>query len=291
MGGRPFPFIVIDLGLALLAAKPALFDQFCQGENIVFTADDFIDPRSSDAIAALGAVPELEGARSAFVSICEGPASAVPSLGDFYAACGMVLTEDGAFSSGLLQFVIEQPWERNRLNLGKARPAEEASKQARPVERASKQAKPAYRGVYPMYDAHKFPPVLDAPIGEKIELIGQINTVKYGKTKYDDPFIFINFTDWREYGIKLIFWSEDIEACKHKLPSNEWIGKWVSALGLVDESYFNKHYFTMQYSITIHYLSQIHFISESKAYRRLGYQVEDPVLAEGRKPSNTELLG
>ncbi|AEJ18282.1 nucleic acid-binding OB-fold tRNA/helicase-type [Gracilinema caldarium] len=260
-----FPFIVIDLGLALLAAQPALFDQFCQGENIVFTADDFIDPRGSAALAALGTVQELEGARSAFLSICEGPASAVPSLRDFHEACGIHLTEAGQVRTGAVQFTVEKPWE-----------GEKAGEQET-VGR--KRRNRAYRSVYPVYDGRNFPLGNSAPMGQKIELIGKVREVKYGFTKYGKPYAFVNFTDWKQDGIKLIFWSEDLEACRDRKPDVTWEGKWISAIGLVDEPYKSPKFSTLQYSITIHEPNQIRLISESEARRRLkkhsGIDMED----------------
>jgi len=250
-----FPFIVIDMGLALLAAKPEVFDQFCQGENIVFTADDFIDPRGSAALAALGAVRELEGLRSAFVSICEGPASAVPSLRDFHEACGIHLTEAGQVTTGAVQFVIEKPWEQEGTGEKEA---------VRPKKR-----KQVYRSVYPVYDGRNFPLGKSAPMGQKIELIGKVYEVKYGLTKYGKPYAFVNFKDWKQDGIKLIFWSEDLESCRERKPDASWEGKWISAIGLVDEPYKSPKFSTLQYSITIHEPNQIRLISESEARRRL----------------------
>lgn len=250
-----FPFIVIDMGLALLAANPEVFDQFCQGENIVFTADDFIDPRGSAALAALGAVRELEGLRSAFVSICEGPASAVPSLRDFHEACGIHLTEEGQVKTGAVQFAIEKPWEQEGTGEKEA---------VRPKKR-----KQAYRSVYPVYDGRNFPLGKNAPMGQKIELIGKVYEVKYGFTKYGKPYAFVNFKDWKQDGIKLIFWSEDLEACRDRKPDASWEGKWISAIGLVDEPYKSPKFSTLQYSITIHEPNQIRLISESEARRRL----------------------
>jgi len=262
-----FPFIVIDLGLALLAEQPELFDQFCQGENIVFTADDFIDPRGSAAIAALGTVQELEGARSAFVSMCEGPASAVPSLQDFHEACGIHLTEAGQVTAGAVQFTIEKPWEGEKPGVGEA---------ARPKKR-----KRAYRSVYPVYDGRNFPMGNSAPMGQKIELIGKVREVKYGFTKYGKPYAFVNFTDWKRDGIKLIFWSEDLEACRDRQPDVTWEGKWISAIGLVDEPYKSPKFGTLQYSITIHEPNQIRLISESEARRRLKkHSGDDDAVAE-----------
>jgi hypothetical protein len=250
-----FPFIVIDMGLALLAANPEVFDQFCQGENIVFTADDFIDPRGSAALAALGTVRELEGLRSAFVSICEGPASAVPILRDFHEACGIRLTEAGQVTTGTVQFTIEKPWEQEGTGEKEA---------VRPKKR-----KQAYRSVYPVYDGRNFPLGKSAPMGQKIELIGKVYEVKYGFTKYGKPYAFVNFKDWKQDGIKLIFWSEDLEACRDRKPDASWEGKWISAIGLVDEPYKSPKFSTLQYSITIHEPNQIRLISESEARRRL----------------------
>jgi hypothetical protein len=106
-------------------------------------------------------------------------------------------------------------------------------------------------------------------VGQKIELVGHITEIKEGYTKYGSPYVFVNFNDWRRGGIKLIFWSEGLDAFEERSPDETWEGRWISVTGMVDEPYNNSRYGTLSYSITITDPSQVRLISAAEARRRL----------------------
>ena len=81
-----FSFIVIDLSLRAIAQDPKLFVRYSNGENIILTANDFIDPGNSAAFAELKAIPSLSRDTTNRASICAAPVKEVPTLEDFLSA-------------------------------------------------------------------------------------------------------------------------------------------------------------------------------------------------------------
>ena len=73
-----FSFIVIDLSLRAVAHDPKLFSKYSNGENIILTANDFIDPGNSAAFADLKAVPALARDTTNLANICTAPVKSRP---------------------------------------------------------------------------------------------------------------------------------------------------------------------------------------------------------------------
>jgi len=241
-----FPLLAMDLGLAAMAIDPSLFDRYATGENVLFIGDDYLDPSSSGAIRALSGMPAMERAAEVFTAVCRGPGSAIPTLAEFHSAARISGTGSTA-----------QP---------------RAASQAETITTVL-QVKPErhgpYQGQYPVYDPLLYAK-LAAAVGSKVELVGRVVAVKEGWTKYGKPYVFINFGDWKHSGTKLIWWSEGLEAAGERAPDDDWEGRWISATGLVDAPYRNERFGTIQYSVTILDSSQVRFISEQEARRRLG---------------------
>jgi hypothetical protein len=83
-----FSFIVIDLSLRAVAHDSKLFSKYSNGENIIFTANDFVDPRNSAVFADLNAVPSLARDTANLASICKTPVKSIPTLEDFKGPLG-----------------------------------------------------------------------------------------------------------------------------------------------------------------------------------------------------------
>lgn len=265
-----FPLLVMDLGLAILEAAPHLFSKYCQGENVLFTADDFLQPRTSPLVQEVASIPGMERACALFVAICEGPADAVPSIDEFHEAARL-----GTWAAGQPKtFVGQVP-----VGLASAEHAE---------HRRTKKHQP-YRPVYPVYHSDHFlalPDTQSSLVGQKIELVGLITEIKESYTKYNKPYVFVNFNNWRRGGIKLIFWSEGLEVFGDKAPDESWEGRWISATGMVDEPYRKKIYGNLSYSITITDPSQVRLISPAEAQRRIECQSpKQAVPAVGQEPT------
>jgi hypothetical protein len=237
-----FPLLAMDLGLAVIALDPMLFDRRSTGENVLFTGEDYLDPGSSAALETSGRLPGMERAMEFFRAVCSGPAESVPTLAEFRAAvdlapvsttvAGIPVSEDKATHPG-------------------------------------SKARGPYQGQYPVLDPSRYQELVDF-VGSKVEFVGRVVTVKESFTKYGKPYAFVNFGDWRRSGTKLIWWSEGLEAAGDRAPDEDWGGQWISAVGLVDEPYASKRFGTVQYSITITDSSQVRRIHQHEAERRLG---------------------
>ncbi|MCX7025337.1 MAG: AarF/UbiB family protein [Spirochaetes bacterium] len=260
-----FPAMAMDLGLAALAERPELFARFSTGENILFTRDDFYDPDGSAAFGALRGIPALARAAVLFAGLCQGPIEILPGLDEFRSEAFRKKPAEQApaipEAPGL-----EQP------------PGAPGSK---PARKAARREKGPYAGPYAVLDGTDFAGI-GAAVGRKIEVVGKVVSVKAdGITKYGLPYVFVNFGDWRHDGFKLAIWSEGLDTFVED-PDESWEGRWVSAVGLVDEPYHGKKTTATQLSITILDSSQLRFITEAEARYRLGG-------SSPRKPEGTVL--
>jgi hypothetical protein len=140
-------------------------------------------------------------------------------------------------------------------------------------------------GAYPVVDATDYALCL-RHVGDLVELVGQITDVKEDLTRYDTPYVFLNFGDWRGKISKIIIWSEALSTfAKH--PDSSWIGKWISVTGLLEPPFQKRGY--SHIAITITQANQIHKITEKEAkYRIRGEEV--PVIKVKTAPKNKEIL-
>jgi hypothetical protein len=226
-----FSFIVIDLSLRAIANDSKLFAKYSNGENIILTANDFIDPGNSAAFADLKAIPSLARDATNLANICMAPVKSVPTLEDFLAAKNIPAAA----------IIIRAP---------AATP--EAKKEA------------AYVGAYDVVDASNFA-LVTKQVGNRVELVGRVTKVHTAKTKYGKPYCFVFFNDSRQ-SVKLNIWSEGL-AKLAGAPSPAWVGKWLSVQGLVDPAYSGRYGTSL--SITITSNSQLRTIAETEARHRL----------------------
>lgn len=224
-----FSFIVIDLSLRAIAYDPLLFSKYSNGENIIFTANDFIDPGNSTVFSDLRAVPALMRAATNLASICMAPVKSVPTLEDFLAARNIPIVAP---------------------IVGKI--AEVTKKQA------------VYVGAYDVIDAANFVSVAKQ-VGNRVELVGRVTKIHEAKTKYGKPYCFVFFDNSRQ-SVKLNIWSEGL-AKLSGAPSQVWAGAWLSVQGLIDPAYTGRYGASL--SVTITSNSQIRKITETEAKYRL----------------------
>jgi hypothetical protein len=227
-----FSFISIDLALRALQSSPGLWGTTrSDGDSILFKANDFADPGSSQVFRELFSKPSLAEDAKNFAAICKAPYEKIPTLEDFLA------------KKNIPQIAIA---------IASATKPTETSK---------------YLSAFPVLDASQYAECL-AAVGEKVELIGKIVEVKEDKTRYGKSYIFINFGPWKGKIVKVSIWSEGLAALAKK-PDKSWEGKWVSVTGLMEPPYTNKKYGYSHLSISITQGSQIHQISEKEAKFRL----------------------
>jgi serine/threonine protein kinase len=226
-----FSFIVIDLSLRAIAQNPKLFIKYANGENIILTANDFINPGNSAAFADLKAIPSLSRDTTNLASICTAPMKGVPSLEDFLAAKNIPAATIN----------IRTPAESNAAT-----------------------SVAGYVGAYDVVNASDFG-LVAKQVGNRVELVGRVSKVHTAKTKYGKPYCFVFFNDSRQ-SVKLNIWSEGL-AKLPGAPSQAWVGNWLSVQGLVDPPYTGKYGTSI--SITITSNSQLRTITESEARHRL----------------------
>ena len=80
-----FSFILIDVSLAAIAADKTLYEQFCNGDNILFQKSDFLNPAASAVFQRLRTIRSIAGKADDFAAICKRPIEQVPSLEEFLA--------------------------------------------------------------------------------------------------------------------------------------------------------------------------------------------------------------
>jgi serine/threonine protein kinase len=230
-----FSFLVVDLSLWAITLNPDLFQMFSTGENILFAANDFSDPASSQVFKALKAVSDshFQTAIERFSEICQSPFSAIPRLADFLG--------------------------------GRNIPTAPA-----PLQTASPGPQ-KYIGAFPVIDASNFS-VVCQHVGDKVELVGQVFEVKEGRTRKGTPYVFINFGSWRDDCVRVTVWSEGLQALG-VAPDSSWHGQWIVINGLIDPVYHGRNRFkTISYrsvGITLSDRSQLHTITPEEALWRL----------------------
>ena len=245
-----FSFIVLDLSLRALASNPKLFSRYSNGENIILTANDFIDPGGSAAFAEMKAVPTLARDTMSLASICAAPVKSVPTLDDFLAARNIPAAA----------IIIRPPSGAN-----------EVKKEA------------TYVGAYDVVDATKYA-MVERQVGNRVELVGRVTKVHLGKTRYGRHFCFVFFLDQSRQAVKLNIWSDGL-AKLAAAPSEAWVGSWLSIQGLIDPVYVSGKY-GASLSITITSNSQLRKITETEAGHRLG----GAGTATGGTTSNRDIL-
>lgn len=260
-----FSFIVIDVSLQALQIDPSLHKRFREGGNaIIFNANDFAAPASSEVFRILKVMPALRDSATNLAAVCEGPISAIPTLADF----------------------------RNGKNI----PAVKSSPPVGALPKAT--TRPVYISAFDVIDAKGFNAVLRR-VGDKVELVGRIVSVKEGVGKRGRgrglPYVFINFGLWNQESVKITIWSEGLGNLSTR-PTQAWAGKWVSVTGLIDPPYEGKHYGKAyrNVGIAVDSDSQIVPISEADAKFRLGRggaaTARKDRAPHATKPNNADVL-
>jgi hypothetical protein len=230
-----FSFIVIDLSLQAMIHDGTLFDEYFNSENILFTANDFSDPAHSDLFRALAGddAPSLVRSVTDFRSLCSCNVKEVPTIDDF--RCGR--------------------------NIPSVAPT--------PVPKPLAPTK--YIAPHDVINASQYMTAITR-VGDRIELVGRVETVKSGLTKYNKPYTFVNFGDWKDDCVKITIWSEGVKALGRRRPDETWQGRWISVTGMMDPPYESKgaRYRNKSVGITVTDATQIREINEDEARWRLG---------------------
>lgn len=228
-----FSFIELNCALRALEADPSLWDKTrSDGDGVLFRANDFDDPQSSAVFSLLYGKTAFSQDASRFASICKAPLARIPTLDDFLS--------------------------------GRNIPHEVIKISTTPALQKVR----VYISAYPVLDAKDFDLCM-RHVGDRVELIGQIVEVKESRTRHGKPYVFINFGPWQGQIVKISVWSEGLAAL-HPKPSQSWVGKHISVVGLMEPPYASKRYRYSHLAISITQNQQISFISAEEAAFRLG---------------------
>lgn len=200
---------------------------------MVFRRNDFLDPGSSVIFGEVLKLQSVATHAKNLARVVAGEFQSVPTLADFLQDKGVI--------GGAITFKL------------KATPAVIG-----------------YQGAYPVCDATKYAQVF-AQVGSRIELIGQIHSVRNGWGANKKPYVFVNFSDWRGETVKLSIWFDGMKIIEPNVPDQSWVGRWLSVSGLVDPPYHGQAKSTRytHLSITITTPGQIQQLPEQEARFRL----------------------
>ncbi|MGR4865075.1 hypothetical protein [Caulobacter sp. LARHSG274] len=254
-----FSFIVLDVSFEALMADPALHRKFREGgQAIIFKANDFSDPTTSEVFRLLDGLPAVRDSARKLAAVCQAPLSAVPTLTDFIAGRNIPAVA------------------------AKTATAEQAAKVV------------GYISAFPVVDGANFAMAM-AAVGEKVEIVGKILSVREGITKRgkrkNRPYVFINFGLWNGQNVKITIWSEGLGAMSTR-PTAAWASRWISVTGLVEPPYEGRHYDKSYTSVGITVVSdnQIILLPEKEAKFRLAQPAIGGQSREGRAGSNQDIL-
>jgi hypothetical protein len=230
-----FSLIALAIALKALRTEPSLWHQTnSEMDAILFRANDFVDPGSSQVFAMLSSHAALRQDIADFAAVCKAPMEQTPSLTDFLSGRHI-------------------PALRISLTGGTAR---------------SNAHRDRYISAYQVLPATNFT-VCMKHVGDKVEVIGRIFEVtEEKKARNGKPYVFINFGDWRGKIFKVSVWSEGLAALNGSLDAS-WVGKWLSVVGLMQPVYKNPKFKYWHLSIEITTVGQMSVISEADAQWRL----------------------
>lgn len=225
-----FSFLVVDLSLWALTLEPSLFQRHSTGENILFSANDFADPSTSQVFHALKAIsdPAFQKTLIHFETVCKSPLSATPRLVDFLAGRNIPVAP------------VSPPT-------------------GQPVSQK-------YIAALPVVDASSFAEVCQH-IGDRVELIGKVVAVSELLTNKGKPYVFINFGDWRGKCARIAIWPPALRNLTEK-PDATWVGRWLVVNGLIDPVYKGRGYQAV--GTTLSDGSQLYKVTQDEALWRLG---------------------
>jgi serine/threonine protein kinase len=243
-----FSFISLNLSLMALQADPTLWAKTnSDGDAVIFSANDFTDPGQSSIFKTLTNMPLLAGSARNFAAICCAPHEQTPSLADYL----------------------------NQSNIPKVTVSFTGSTKKRAP----------YISSYPVLDASNYVLCLKH-VGDFVELIGRIVEVSKGYDKNNNPFIFLNFGNWRGNIVKISFWWQILETLALH-PNDGLKGKWISIVGMLNPP-FSKGSYT-HLSINATQVGQYRVISEDEAIYRLTKAVVSTLIDKENESNNAGL--
>lgn len=254
--------IVLDLSLEAIALAPGLFEKFgTTGENILFTATDYLAPETSDLFQELFRNMALRSKAERLAALCKTDFEKVPSLSDFVS---------GRWAPSISISPRPHHYETKPTFVEVVREV-------------------FYQGN--VLDATDFNRAISME-GDRVELIGKVTEVKSLDSKYrtgrkQKYLVFLNFGDWRGKQLKASIRGLGTQRLRETVDKS-WTGQWVSVTGMVEPVFRRAGY--EHIAITVSESSQLHRISPDEAAFRLGrpksIRVKIPASAPNKPPPN-----
>jgi hypothetical protein len=235
-----FSFSVIDLALDALSGRPNLWAKTASGEDaFLLRAADFADPANSATFALLSREPGIERRVKHLAAICMAPFEQIPSFEDFVAARDMPpLTVE---LSGDPDEALRTP----------------------------------YVSPYPIVAAADFANCCKH-IGDRVELIGRVVRVANAtEPRSAARCLRVDFGAQFHDMTCLKVWLGS-HSNRDATPDETWVGKWVSAVGLVEPVAQGPEAAQRQKHISISITEpfQLQRLTEAEALYRLRSQTE-----------------
>ena len=98
------------------------------------------------------------------------------------------------------------------------------------IARPALATRPALTVQYRVVDAVRREALMDVE-GEVVTVVGQVVGSRLGTTYRDEPYMFVNFGDWRDGTFTLVLWAEALAGVEGKVQDLK--GRWISYTGLV----------------------------------------------------------
>lgn len=228
-----FSFIALDVALHALMTDPGLWRRSrSEPEAVVFRAQDHANPGSSGVYADLLRLPAVREVATRLAQIAASPMAQVPSLADFRA--GRNIPSDAA-----------------------------------PFAPRAVGAPRGYQSAYDVLNGANYAAFLRR-VGDKIELVGKVHSFKRGYGRNRKPYYFVNFSNWLET-VSIVIWS-DAFAVVDELPTDAWVGRWLSMTAFVGPPYPGKTKKGVSYTniaLSLDQRGQMQVLTEEDAAFRL----------------------
>jgi hypothetical protein len=242
-----FSFMLIDLALDAIGRHPHLWKQTDSGADaFILRAVDFADPAKSPAFRLLASVPGLEPRVTHFAACCRSPYEQVPAFEDFLAARNIPVVP--------IQFAGD----------------------------ASLALRDRYVSIHEVVDASNFARCCSR-VGDQVELIGVIVRVVMGpESPLDTDCLRVEFGSQAQDLVCLKIWPDALAGLK-EIPDPTWVGRWMSAVGLLEPVHSEGSGVRRRkdVSISITAQSQLHQLTEAEATHRLRGRREATHVASG----------
>ena len=260
-----FSYLVIDSALNALISNPDLWDKVsADPQGLLVRASDFASPHTSASFHALALDPNVGTIYKRLAAVCEGKYADIPLLSDFLAGKGPAALNLKPIST----ITSSQSTRSSSSSVG-------STYQTNASQVVSGDNFLAAKGAG----------------GRFVEIVGFIKNVDTRPTKYGSPKVFLIFGTVSGNSVYIPIWAEGIANLNAagKSVGAQSKGQWVSVTGMVDADFATGSW--SRTGITVVDASQINFISEAEAKRRLTAKtVSSPTSFTPSTPAQTTAL-